>query len=407
VGILFVPTALKVMQINPAKRKLESSPANTNGSIFQRILLKSKLVMGIFFLFVVIGIFFSFKVKINNHFLDDLNPSSSLKKDLDFFEQNFSGIRPFEMNIQPVNGNTILTYNSLIEMEAVEKYLKNEYSAGFLFSPLTFIKSMNKAIHGGNEEYYSIPDSQQALDKILKRADKQRIWNRFLPVVTKDKYTGRITGRTTDEGSLVFKQRNTDLSKFLKENTHFLKFEVTGAAHLMDNANSHIAWNLAKGIMLAIAISTFIIGLFTNSWKLALISLIPNLLPLLLVTGFMGIADIPLKVATSLIFTISYGIAVDDTIHFLNDYRINRKIYSDNILAVKQTISRMWRPMLYTSVVLFSGFLMFFLSDFSSIATLGLLVSGTLLMALLADLLLLPVILSYLPEKNRIYRIGK
>ena len=95
-----------------------------------------------------------------------------------------------------------------------------------------------------------------------------------------------------------------------------MKFEVIGAAPLMDNANSHIAWNLTKGTLLVIAISTLITAMFTNSCKFALISLIPNLLPLLLVTGFMGIADLPLKVATSLIITISYGIAVDDAIQF-------------------------------------------------------------------------------------------
>ncbi|MCK5701014.1 MAG: MMPL family transporter [Cyclobacteriaceae bacterium] len=407
VGILFVPTALKVLQINPTKKNLASQPEKAYGRILQTVLKRSRLVMGIFYLFIIAGIYFSFQVKINNHFLDDLNPSSSLKNDLDFFERRFSGIRPFEVNIQANDGKTILAYNALAEMDLVEKYLKDEYKAGFLFSPLTFVKSINKAIHGGNQDYYRLPDSQQDLDKVIKLAEKQRIWKRFLPVITTDRSVGRITGRTTDDGSLIFKKRKEELNNFLKENTHFLQSRVTGAAHLMDNANSHIAWNLTKGIMLAIAISTFIIGLFTNSWKLALISLIPNLLPLLLVTGFMGIADIPLKVATSLIFTISYGIAVDDTIHFLNDYRINRKIYSDNILAVEQTISRMWQPMLYTSVVLFSGFLMFFLSDFSSIATLGLLVSGTLLMALLADLLLLPVILSYLPEKNKTNRFGR
>ena len=146
--------------------------------------------------------------------------------------------------------------------------------------------------------------------------------------------------------------------------------------------------------------STLIIGLFTGSWKLAAISLVPNLIPMLLVSGFMGVAGIPLKVATSLIFTIAYGIAVDDTIHFLNSYRQNRQICSNTNEAVKQTISNMWRPMLYTSVVLFSGFMIFSLSEFSSIAMLGLLVSGSLLIALFADLLLLPVILLYLPNKK-------
>ena len=168
----------------------------------------------------------------------------------------------------------------------------------------------------------------------------------------------------------------------------------------MDNANSQIAWNLLKGILLAIGISTLVIGLFTRSWKLGLISLIPNLLPLLLVSGFMGAADIPLKVVTSLIFTITYGISIDDTIHFLNSYRLNKNSNKDIEKVIEQTMSSVWRPMLYTSFVLLCGFMIFTLSEFPSIAILGLLVSGSLLVALLADLILLPLILQYLPSGN-------
>ena len=391
--ILFVPTALKAMQINPSRNaSLQVQKKSTN-----LVLLAFKKPMSItiaFAFIILVGIYFSSQLKINNNFLDDLSPSSSLKKDLDFFEQNFSGIRPFEINIQANSNQTVLDFNALQEMDTVEKYLKKEYNVGFLFSPLNLIESVNKAIHGGDKDYYCLPTSQSKLNVVLKTAEKQRLWERFFPVVTEDRLIGRISGRTLDEGSGVFMKRNEKLEEFLKHNTQYLTFKITGAAQLMDNANSHIAWNLMKGMMLAIAVTTLAIGLFTRSWKLAAISLIPNLIPLILVSGFMGAAGIPLKVATSLIFTITYGIAVDDTIHFLNSYRLNRKIYPDINEALNQTFLKMWRPMLSTSVVLFSGFMIFLLSEFSSISTLGLLISGSLIVALLTDLLLLPILLT-------------
>ena len=391
IGLLFIPTALKVLNLKPSVKSIRSS-YNDNG-LFQKTLKKPRLIIGIASFFIIFGIFFSFQIKINNHFLDDLNPSSDLKNDLDFFEQNFSGIRPFEMNIQAKDGKSILTYNALSEMDKLETYLSTEYKAGFLFSPLNLIKSINKAVNGGSDEYYRIPASQEELDEVLKLAEKQRIWKRFLPVLNKDHSIGRISGRTKDEGSLVFQKRNENLETFIIEHTHHLKLKLTGAAYLMDNANSHIAWNLAKGMILAVLIATLVIGLFTSSWKLALISLVPNTLPLLLVAGFMGATGIPLKVTTALIFTIAYGIAVDDTIHFLNSYRLNKKIFLDRNEALLQTIIKMWRPMLYTSLVLFSGFMIFTLSEFSSISTLGVLVSSSLVVALLADLLFLPALL--------------
>lgn len=405
IGLLLIPTALKVLQIKPSKIVSPTQAEMNHGHLVHLIFKNPKLITGTFVLLILFGIFFSFNVKINNHFLDDLSASSSLKKDLDFFEQNFSGIRPFEMNIQANKNTTIFDYKALLEMDAVENYLKEEYKVGFLFSPLSYIKSIHKSIHGGSQNYYSLPESQAKLDEIIKLADKQRLWKRYIPVITKDKSIGRFTGRTLDEGSRVFRLRNEKLEDFLKQHTSYLQFRITGAAQLMDNANSHIAWNLMKGILLAIAVTTMIIGLFARSWKLAAISLIPNLIPLLLVSGFMGWAGIPLKVATSLIFTIVYGIAVDDTIHFLNSYRLNTRIYTDTNEAVKQTIYNMWRPMLFTSIVLFSGFMIFLLSEFSSISTLGLLISGSLIVALLTDLLLLPVLLT--SSFKRLFNIKK
>lgn len=107
----------------------------------------------------------------------------------------------------------------------------------------------------------------------------------------------------------------------------------------------------------------------------------------------MGLFGIPLKVSTSLIFTIVYGIAVDDTIHFLNHYRLNKRLYYNPKMAIEITVLEMWRPMLYTSLILFSGFMIFTLSEFTSISLLGFLVSGSLLAALVADLVLLPILL--------------
>ncbi len=394
INLLFVPTAMKVLHIKPSANKPSVKGEKNKGKLVNLIFNRPKLILGAYAIAILAGGYFTFNLKINNHFLDDLDPTCNLKKDLDFFEQNFSGIRPFEMSIYAKSGNTILDYKMLQEMDKVENYLKNDYKVGFLFSPLSFIKSINKAIHGGSQKYYRIPDSQVELERVMKLADKQKIWDRFLPVVTKDKSTGRITGRTADVGSNIFKVRNENLQTFLNQNTQYLNYRITGAAHLMDNANNHIAWSLIKGILLAIAVATLVIGLFTKSWKLAAISLVPNVIPLLLASGFMGVAGIPLKVTTSLIFTIVYGIALDDTIHFLNSYRLKKKIFTDVNEAVKETISKMWRPMLFTSVVLFSGFMIFPLSDFSSISTLGILISGSLLVALLTDLLLLPVLLT-------------
>lgn len=391
VNLLIIPAALKAMLLKPgiAKKKSKRKPLKLLYLAFNN----PRWAVGVFVLIIFASFYFSSQIKVNNHFLDDLNPSSSLKNDLDFFENNFSGIRPFEMNIQAKDGGSILNHRDLSELDALENYLKTEYGAGFVFSPLTIVKSIYKSTNRGDQDYYKLPPSQKELNKVLKIADKQKIWNRFLPVLNDSHSIGRISGRTKDEGSLVFMERNKKLQTFLEENTPNLHCQVSGAAHLMDNANNRIATNLTWGILLAVVITTLIIAAFMGSWRLAILSLLPNVFPLILIAGLMGLAGIPLKVSTSLIFTIAYGIAVDDTIHFLNSYRMNLKKLGNKHEAVRQTLTHMWQPLLYTSMVLLSGFLIFTLSAFPSISILGYLVSGSLLAALLADLLFLPALI--------------
>lgn len=392
VNLLLLPITLRTLTFAPIAKNLQNAQ-KPNHFLLQIIAKQPHWITGSFVLLLGGSLLGLSQIEINNYFLDDLSPSSSLKQDLDFFEKNFSGIRPFEMNIQARGNQNLLSLEALIEMDTVEQYLQNNYGVGFMFSPLAFIKGMNKALYGGRQEHYRLPEEQKNLDRILKLAKQQRVWSRYVPVLQPEQSIGRITGRTKDEGSKVFREKNKALQTFLQSHTHLLDYQLTGTAHLMDNANLHIASNMTVGIFLAITISTLIIWIFTSSWRLALISILTNTFPLIVVAGIMGAFGIPLKVATSLIFTISYGIAVDDTIHFLNSFQQNFKDYSDVNQAVKNTVEQMWRPMLYTSIVLFSGFLIFIASAFPSIALLGFLVGASLLIALLADLLLLPLLL--------------
>jgi len=391
VNLLVVPFALMILPSSP--NKTVKSEIIHVPTFFEKSLKTSKPVFLVLTLLIITSLYFTSTVETKNHFLDDLNPNSTLKKDLDFFDKNFSGIRPFELNIQSKNGQNLLSLPVLLQLDTLERYLATEYKVGFMLSPLTIIKTINKSLKGGNQAYYKLPSTQDELDQIVSLANKRRLWNRFTPLVNGDFTMARLSGRTADEGSLIFRKRNQELNHFLSNHASLLHASITGAAHLMDNANQNIAMNLLSGILLAVLIATLIIGLFTGSLNLAMLSLIPNLLPLLLISGFMGFTGIPLKVSSALVFTIVYGIAVDDTIHFLNSYHINKKTYNNRQDAIAATITAMWKPMMYTSIVLASGFMIFTLSEFPSISLLGYLVSASMVVALFADLVILPLLL--------------
>ena len=138
---------------------------------------KSKLLIIGITTMVVLMTITSFNLRINNFFLDDLNENSSLKDDLDFFESNFSGIRPFELSISSKKGNELLSFDNLKKIDRLSDYIEQNYGVGFVLGPHQVIKSINKSFHSGNIEYYKLPESDAELSKIKKFIKKKRLWN--------------------------------------------------------------------------------------------------------------------------------------------------------------------------------------------------------------------------------------
>ena len=392
VSLIIIPVLLRVIKvpIKEVKALKQSTIINTSSS---------KKTILLFLIISLAGVFYISKIQVNNYFLDDVIEGSSLKKDLTFFDTKFSGIRPFELTIKS-KVNDILTLPALQQLESVEEYLKNTYGVGFLQSPLTVIKSVNQALNGGSAAAFKIPADNHSLIKALLFADKHKLWSKTVPLISNNEQVARFTGRTKDLGSAHWKEKNEAFRNFIKSNFKFLKYSITGAATLIDNANQHIALNLVKGLIVAILAATIVIWLFTGSIIAGLISIVANLFPLLLIGGIMGFLSVPIKVSTAMLFTIIYGIALDDTIHFLHRYQHNIKKGDVVKDAVLLTLKQLTKPLVYTTVVLMSGFLLFSLSGFGSIKLMGLFTSLALIIALLTDLFLLPALLILIDKRK-------
>jgi len=169
---------------------------------------------------------------------------------------------------------------------------------------------------------------------------------------------------------------------------------MTGKALLFLKGTKYLVKNLLLSLALAIGLISLFMAYLFRSYKMVIISLVPNLLPLVITAGVMGFLGVPIKPSTILVFSIAFGISVDDTIHFLAKYRqelathrwhIKRSVYA----ALRETGVSMF----YTSIVLFFGFSVFIISDFGGTKALGGLVSATLLFAMLSNLILLPSLL--------------
>ena len=170
---------------------------------------------------------------------------------------------------------------------------------------------------------------------------------------------------------------------FFDKNIKLIDFRITGAPDMMDKTSAYISTQIIKGLIFSFLIVALLMGILFKSGKIALISLIPNVLPLVFVAGLMGFFGVDLKFSTVVIFTIGFGIAVDDTIHLLVRYKIELTKAKDTKDALYQSIKTTGKALIITSFVLSSGFLTFLLSDFSSTFYIGLLISITLLLSLI------------------------
>ena len=216
-----------------------------------------------------------------------------------------------------------------------------------------------------------------------------------------DKRVLRIAGRIGDFGRIHYEQMNAELDRFVAANCKSnFTYKVTGTAHLIDLNNRYLVENMVWDLLLSMVVIGLIMGIVYQSPKMILLTIIPNLIPLVIVGGIMGAMGIPLKVSTSIVFNIAFGIAVDDTIHFLARVRTLLREGLTPMYAVKRTFLTTGKAMVVTTLILSGGFLTLILSDFLGTYYIGLLISLTLFIALIAEMLISPWVIFYFYRKK-------
>ncbi len=364
--------------------------------LFVFTLRKSKLVVGIYILLIVssfVGISF---LKIDYRLLEDLSEKNPLQQDFRFFENSYSGIRPFEMAVSLKNTSlSFFDYKVIKELNEVENYLYNHYKARFLASPVAVVKSLNKALNNGNSNFYRIPENEKEYQKIKKALKNPRLQEQLTSIVSPKKNMARFTGKMDDVGSYKVAQLNADFDLFFNTlNSSNLTYRMTGTALLVDKNNGFLAMNMVAGLGVAFLLIALLMGFLFKSIKMAFISLIPNVIPLLIIAGIMGFSGTNINMSTSIIFTIAFGIAVDDTIHFLSKYKIQLTKRSSPFFALRRSFLSTGKAIILTSLILCGGFLSLIFSDFKSTFLIGVYITLTLLLAVISDLFLLPILLS-------------
>jgi len=347
------------------------------------------------------------RLKALSFIVDDLPHNDKVYTDLRFFEQHFTGVMPFEVLIDTGKKGGAQSAAQLAKADEVQRLFSDRPEFAQPLSVVQLVKGANQAYFGDDPSFFRLPNSQErnfVLPYLLRTRGEGS--SKVLNALTdSSRQVIRISLNMADVGTLemrrIFDEVKPEVAKVMEGTNNQVQY--TGTSLIFLKGNSYLINSLVSSLGLAFALISLIMAGMFKSWKIIVISIVPNLFPLLVTAGVMGYLGVPLKPSTVLIFSIAFGIAVDDSIHFLTKYRQellrhNWDIPKTVVVALRET----GPSMIYTSIILFFGFIIFGASSFGGTVALGLMTSGTLLVAMLSNLLLLPALILSFDRRDKI-----
>ncbi len=347
----------------------------------------------LFLLLTVVATWGVKDLQFETDFVSYLKDSNTIKKDIRFIEDNIRGTVPVELVIRAASPEYDFTYpESLKKLEQVQKSLM-EYGEGHFtstFSVADYIKEMHGAFTGGTSASAAVPHRQDEITDYYELGDTAI----FKRCVSADRMEARVTV-SSKFGSTKSSERFT---RFLDSDIRPLlgdryKLHFTGMSALYITMDRNLKYSQTWSFVSALAVITLMMFFVCRNVKLTVISLIPNLFPIFVTFGIMGWFNIPLDAATIMIASITIGLAVDDTIHFITWFRRSREAGLDTRESVLQTFRDAGKPIVMTSVVLCLSYLVLVLGSVKPIVAFGALASLAMFFALLGDLFILPALL--------------
>jgi predicted RND superfamily exporter protein len=346
----------------------------------------------------IIGIY---QIKLSGTIIDDLPKKANFFEDIRFFESQMSGVMPIEVMVDTKRRNGATQLSTLNRVERLAAHIRSVPELSEPLSIAHIAKYAKQTYYNGNPRYFSIPTRQEYsfVGSYVNNSLSAEGMAESL-IDSTGQYL-RVTSMLKDVNTERMEEIESDLLVAVGQIFPADRFDtqVTGKALGYLKGTRFLVRNLVLSLSLAILLIALFMAYLFGSFRMILISLIPNIIPLILTAGMMGFLGIPIKPSTILVFSVAFGISVDDTIHFLVKYRqelkANKwKIKKSVYLALRETGVSMF----YTSIVLFFGFSVFMISSYGGTVALGGLVSATLLFAMLANLILLPSLLLSLEE---------
>lgn len=351
---------------------------------------------GALLMLIVCGIGIS-RINTNYGIIDNLPRGKKITEDFTFFEEELTGFRPMELAVYTQGDYEVDDYEVIREMDKIEGYLRQFPSLQAIGSITTLYKSIHQAFNNNREDAFVLTENEREFQKYRRLSGRLP---KFDPnvLVSKDGTKARITSRIKDVGADTIKSMGLQIDAWIDKHidSEVIKVNRTGTGVIIDKNAEYIRRSLLQGLGIAVLIVSVLMAFLFQNWRILIIALVPNMFPLLLAGALIGYLGIELEAGVSIVFAVIFGIAVDDTIHFLSKYKLALHKGMEREEAIKITFVETGKAIVLTSIILFFGFLVMLFSIHPPSVVVGLLISLTLLSALISDLLLIPVIIRWM-----------
>lgn len=412
VTIFFLPVALSKSRKKRVFNEKSGSFYPAISRILNRITAINRLHFKKILLFGFGGtLLLTFGIKnvdVNGKVFDDLGEDTELMQDSRFFSERLSPQFPLEFIIDTGEPEAALTLEMMQRLDAFEKYLLEFDEIHRVAGLHQLIEEVEFVLRDERDESStrSLPESDSAISQyvlLLEINDAPELER----LVDFDYRKLRVTAFTEDAGSKRINVMRDEISTYISDHFPSENITITGTTILSADLTDKIVYSLAWSILIAITAISLIMALLFRNVKMVIISLIPNLIPLLVIASVMGILNVDIKPSTAVIFTIALGIAVDDSIHYLARFRIEYMRSGSMNAALTATTVKTGRAIIVTSMILIAGFGTLITSAFTSTAMMGILVCSTIFAALIADLFILPSLFYWMKPNLGIKKIAE
>src|SRR6056297_329305 len=340
-------------------------------------------------------------VSTNYNITDNLPEGYKITEDFTYFERIFGGYRPYEYAIEVEDEGEIWDYEKMKAISDLESYLKGLDYIQRVTGPAEIFSFLHMYENQNQVDSFAFPPSRQVYEDYVDQLNRLPVQMATQNLIGRNAKKARVSSTIQDIGADSVKAAQAHIRDWFEPRAEKaqLSFKATGTGVILDKNAEYVRSSLLSGLLLAVGIVSLIMALLFRSGSMLFIALVPNIVPLVMAGALLGFTGTELEAGIAIIFAVVFGIAVDDTIHFLSKYKLARNKGLDQETALQITFTETGKAILLTSIILFAGFMILFFSAHPPTRTVGWLIAVTLVSALAADVMIIPLLLRRFGKK--------